>query len=706
MFYESQVFKNYIERLNKKIAEWKNPPQSPFNKGGRGGFKLAIYGAGEHTDMILKRASWDGFAPYCIIDRSVLRQKEGFCGYNVIPPDEIKKMSLRTPSPVIARLSETAEAISAILISSFTYQEEIYSELVGMGLKGIEIIRLYTDEDILKSIKERYACHEEAQSSKLKAQRFFLSAFSLQPSAFNVLLIHPPFALGNQRHKKILPMNMLYLSAYVMDKFPDVNVEILDGQIKNLCLEDMYERIIEKKWDIIGIGYWTAQAPIAFKLSEFIKKNSDALLIHGGVYPTVCPEDAVNYCDYTVMYEGEETFSEIVKIAMKNPPESPFNKGGLRGINGIAYKENGSIKINPPRNYIKDLDSIPFPRWELVGNIKQYNSPMHVTGGLRLPLIGSRGCPYTCTFCSSPLMWERKVRWRKPEKIADEMEEAIKKLNINQFHFWDDNLMMKKGHIIELCNEIIKRGLKVNWCGLTRASHVIKHKDTLPLMKEAGCVGMEIGIESFTEDSTELVRKGEGIGEMAEASMELERAGIAPLYTHMLFNPGETINGYYQKQLFLNEVNSKNTAFLADSRLGQASTPHRKTDFEKEAKNLGEVFASDLSHYIHQRINFIPNSLLNDVPVKVNGNRGSPIKFLEVALQAIFDWTEDMIDNYVQTANILWDRIDGKKNVKELAGEIKSKLNLSNYHSKMFVSLSIVGLAREGAIRSKNGSKS
>ena len=699
MFYESEVFKNYISRLNKKITEWKSHK----------GFKLAIYGAGEHTEMILKNASWDGFAADCIIDRSVLRQKDGFCGFKVVSPDEIKKMSLREKrSNLVSSLrTGSGEAISTILISSFTYQEEIYSELLNMNLNGIDIIRLYTDEDILKSIKERYACQkteDRSQEAGVRRQesgdRSQNSTFVIRHSSFDILLIHPPFALGNQRHKKILPMNLLYLSAYVMDKFPDVNVEIMDGQIKNLCLDEMYQRIMEKRWDIIGIGYWTAQAPIAFKLSEFIRNNTNALLIHGGVHPTVCPEDSINYCDYVVLYEGEEIFCEIVKIVKENPPLSPFNKGGLRGIKGISYKENGNLKITPPRSYIKDLDSIPFPRWELAGDIKQYNSPMHVTGGLRLPIIGSRGCPYTCTFCSSPLMWDRKVRWRKPVKIVDEMEEAIKKFNINQFHFWDDNLMMKRSHIIELCNEIIRRGLKVNWCGLTRASHVTKHKDALPLMKEAGCVGMEIGIESFTEDSTELVRKGEGTGEMTEASMELERAGIAPLYTHMFFNPGETITGYYQKQVFLNEVNSKNTAFLADSRLGQASTPHRKTDFEREAKDLGEVFIDDLSNYIHQRINFIPHSLLNDIPVKVNGNRGSPIKFLEVALQAIFDWTEDMIDKYVKTTNLLWERIDGEKSVSELAGEIKNVLNLSDYHSKMFVSLSIVGLAREGAIRS------
>src|SRR3989338_6409595 len=320
MFYESQVFKNYIERLNKKIAEWKSH-----------NIKLAIYGAGEHTDMILKNASWNGFAADCMIDRSVLRQKDGFCGFKVIPPAEIKKMSLRAPSPVIARLSETAEAISdnslragsgeaisTILISSFTYQEEIYSELLNMNLSDVDIIRLYTDEDILKSIKERYACKEpEVRSQKpevRKKAQFSTSTSTSTLSSTSILLIHPPFALGNQRHKKILPMNMLYLSAYVMDKFPDVNVEILDGQIKNMCLDDMYQRIMEKRWDIIGIGYWTAQSPIAFKLSEFIKNNTNALLIHGGVHPTVCPEDAVNYCDYAVMYEGEETFYEIVKM--------------------------------------------------------------------------------------------------------------------------------------------------------------------------------------------------------------------------------------------------------------------------------------------------------------------------------------------------------------------------------------------------------
>jgi magnesium-protoporphyrin IX monomethyl ester (oxidative) cyclase len=720
MFYESDTFKNYIARLNKKIAEWKNPSYSSlikgvrglstFSKGGRGGFKLAIYGAGEHTEMILKNALWEGLEIACIIDRSALRRKNGFHGFKVISPDEIKSPS----APLLQRERDThpvdrSVAFDAILISSFTYQEEIYSELIAMNLHGIDIIRLYTDDDILKSIKERYAFHDrsEVRSQKIKVRiknpkpRGTQAKLGSSNLKTHILLIHPPFPISNHRHKKVLPINLLYLSAYIMEKIPDVDIEIMDGQVEDLCMNEMCKRIMKKRWDIIGIGYWTAQAPVAFKLSEFIRNNTNTLLIHGGVHPTICPEDSIYYCDYVVMYEGEETFCEIVK-GIKNSSSRSSRLISLNSLNGIAYREKGKVKINPSRDYIEDLDKIPFPKWELAGDMKMYDSPMHVTGGLRLPIIGSRGCPYTCTFCSSPLIWNRRVRWRRPERIVDEMEEAIKRFNINQFHFWDDNLMMKRGHIVNLCNEIIKRRLNVRWCGLTRSSHVNKHKDILPLMKEAGCIGIEIGIESFTEYSTELTRKGEGIEEMAEASRNLEEAGIAPLYTHMLFNPGETITGYYEKQVFLSRVNSKNTAFLADSRLGQASTPHRKTEFERDAETLGEVFIEDPSHCIHQRVNFIPNSLLYDVPVKIKDNRGSPIRFLEVILQAIFDWTEDMIDNYIKTADLVWDRVDGKKTVRELADEIEGLLELSDYHSKMFVSLAIVGLARDGVIRSKD----
>lgn len=659
------VFKNYVCRLQDKVRSWP-------------GEKVILYGAGEHSRMVLKEVNWEKTEFIGFMDRSERKQSEGFLGYPVYPPEGIAR-----------------SGATKIIISSFPFQEEIYKYLSGMELPGIEVVRLYTEEDKLTFIKERYAyCPKDNEVRPELIERVGKDLISGGKNRSpRILLIQVPFPFGNHRHKKILPMNLLYLAGYTLEKNPHAVIRILDGQIHDMSLNEMKLLATKDPWDIIGIGYWTGQAPVAFELSELIKEKTESLLVHGGVHPTLCPEEAAKYCDLMVLNEGEETFFEIVR-------QYP-NREKILSIPGTAYNGENGLKFNPPRPPVKALDDFPFPAFHLIPDLKIYNAPMHVTGGLRVPLIGSRGCPYSCTFCSSPLIWNKKVRWRNPVKIVDEMEKVVDSHGITQFHFWDDNVMMKRDHMKQLCEEILRRGLKVNWCGLTRASHIIKYKEILPMMKKSGCVGIEIGIESFTEDSTDLILKGEGVQEMKDASRYMEEAGIAPLYTHMLFNPGENIKGYTEKQVFLDEVNQKNTAFLADSRLGQASTPHRKTQFEMEAKEQGEVFLKDHSTYVHHRINFIPNSLLDDVPAKNGKGRESPFEFLEIILQAIFDWDENMIDQYIEASKILWEKIDGNKSVRLLCEEIKKDMDLDDYRSKLFVCLSIVGLAREGNIKSE-----
>ncbi len=665
---KEDVFANYIQRLEEKIYLWQ-------------GEKILLHGAGEHSRGVLERVQWGNAKFLGFSDRSERSQAEGFLGYPVISPERI-----------------VDSGATKVVISSFCFQEEIFSELTGMNLPGVEIVKLYTERDLLTFIKQRYAhC---PKNGNIRPEVIEDLGQAITPTgngrSLKVLLIHPPFDMGNHRHKKILPMNLLYLAGYALKEYPNTAIRILDGQIHDLSMGEMKEIISRESWDIIGMGYWTGQAATVFELSKFILEETKSLLVHGGVHPTLCPEETVEYSHLTLMNEGEETFSEIIGLF-------PDREAILK-LPGIAFRDDSGLKVNPPKPPMEDLDRIPFPAFHLIPDLTIYDPPMHVTGGLRVPLIGSRGCPYTCTFCASPVMWNRKVRWRKPEKIVEEMETVVREHGITQFHFWDDNLLMRGEHIRRISEEILRKGLKIHWCGLSRASHVINNKDVLPIMKEAGCVGIEVGIESFSEDSTQLVEKGEGVKEMREASLFLEKAGIAPLYTHMLFNPGEDIKGYAEKQKFLDEVNSKNTAFLADSRLGQASTPHRKTAFEKQAGELGEVFLDDHSTYIHHRVNFLPNSLLEDIPVKTGEPRESPFKFLEIILQAIFDWDEDMIDQYVMVYHRLWEKMDGARNVRLLSEEIKEELSLDDYRSKIFVCLAIVGLARAGSVRSLQNS--
>lgn len=664
MFEQEEIFLNCISRLKKIIDNWN-------------GEKVLLYGAGEHSNAVLKKVSWNTSIFLGFLDRSKKKQQERFFGFHVYAPEKIKETGA-----------------TKIIISSFSYQEEIYRNLQKIGLEGVEFIKIYNYHDLVAFVKKRYAfcpTKKKVKEGLSQEKDKYILPFNREGSP-KILLIHPPFPISNHRHKKILPMNLLYLAGYIRKENPNAIVRIFDGQIQNFSVQDMELLIKKESWDIIGIGYWTAQEPVVSRLSRFIKNETDSFLVHGGVHPTLCPEEAALLCDIVVMNEGEKTFSQII--------QSFPDKNSIYKISGTAYQNGHGLTKNLPRPLIQDLDSLPLPAFDLIPDMKLYDSPMHVTGGLRVPLIGSRGCPYTCTFCSSPIIWDRKVRWRSPINIVDEMEKVISLYGITQFHFWDDNIMLDRDHMEELSNEIIKRSLKINWCGLTRASLVIKGKELLPLMKKAGCVGIEIGIESFSDESTELVRKGEGVKEMRDASCFMEEAGIAPLYTHMFFNPGENIRGYIEKQKFIDEVADKNTAYLADSQLGQASTPHRKTLFEKEANKLGEVFLKDHSTYVHQRINFIPHSLLNDVPVKTREEQENPLNFLEIILQAIFDWNEKMIDQYIDINQDVWGKIDGQKSVRRLCEEIEKERKLDNYTSKMFTCLSIVGLAREGSIRS------
>ena len=190
------------------------------------------------------------------------------------------------------------------------------------------------------------------------------------------------------------------------------------------------------------------------------------------------PEEALNHADVIVCHEGEETMAELMDKVKKGKD--------FHGLKGIIYNSNGNLRINEPRPFIKDLDSIPFPDWELLEHMERYDTPMHIVGGQRMPIFGSRGCPYNCTFCSSPKIWKRRVRWRKADQVALEMKTIKEKYGIKSVHFWDDNLMMKPSFMEKLCQEIITLGLDMNWVGLTRASHIAKHSELLRLMKQAG----------------------------------------------------------------------------------------------------------------------------------------------------------------------------------------------------------------------------
>ncbi len=322
-------------------------------------------------------------------------------------------------------------------------------------------------------------------------------------------------------------------------------------------------------------------------------------------------------------------------------------------------------------------------------DLRHYTTNLHVIGSRRVPIIGSRGCPYNCSYCVSPKLWHRKVRWRSPSNIADEMEYVIKTTGINQFHFWDDNLFLRKDHLVALAEEILKRDLQVKWLGLTRASHIVMQKDILPLLSRAGLIGMEIGIESANPDAYNIVGKNETLDNLIEACELQKSNGMFPMYTYMSYLPGDTIRDAYKQAQFMDRLLKGLPRYKYfhhlpfDIYIGQCCTPHVGTKLHDEAPSLGMPLGRDEEDFHHSSTCFLPQSLLNDIPIK-NEYRlltDDRVFCVIVSYGTIADYLRYdppflKVKN-VSALNVLLDRycnaIDGKKNLLEIVKSLHNE---------------------------------
>lgn len=523
-----------------------------------------------------------------------------------------------------------------------------------------------------------------------------------------ILLIHPPLPC-NERHKRILPLGLGYLASFLLKNLPGIEIKILDSHVQNLTYSQTMREICKKKWDIIGITYWTAQAPFVYTLSKAIKAQlPDVFLVHGGVHTSLCPEEGVEYADACVLHEGEITFLELIKKLN--------DRKSFKDIEGIAYKEDKKMTRTPNRLMIKDLDTIPFPAWDLLP-MECYTTPLHVVGGKRIPVIGSRGCPYNCSYCVSPLMWMREVRWRSPENVLEELKEIMKKFQICQFHFWDDNFLLNRNYVIGLCEGILKENLNIKWTGLTRASHVEKNKDLIKLLAKAGCIGLEVGIESANPNTFMQIHKEESLAVIEDIAKYQKDAGMYPLFTYMAFNPGETITGYYLQAQFIDKILS-NLGWIEYFHplpfpvyIGQFSTAYPKTQLMDESSQLGISLVDNWDDCFHHNINFIPRSLLDDVPEKtckkltpndylvcVTAAWGGMWNFASHSLPRRDRFREEI--EYMKFLSSFYIRCSGNDALEKIAHDLAEFLNISLKKSLKYCAFSALVLAQMGLIRS------
>ena len=343
------------------------------------------------------------------------------------------------------------------------------------------------------------------------------------------------------------PLGLLYLAGMLRQSgFSDV--DLIDGYLERF--EGICAKIDDMRPDIVGITSYTPGRHKALQIASWIRSRyPKTLIVLGGAHPTIMWRQLLEhypFIDLCGLGEGEMT---MIDIASGKP---------FKDINGVAYLNEGKARVNTPRKYFENLDDIPFPAWDLC-DLDKYpgQSGLHEVRGSyidktqpRVPMVTSRGCTGNCTFCSTWWIW-KGYRHRSGKNVVDEMEMLYKK-GYQHFVLEDDAMTLDRQPVIDMCDEIIKRDLKIAFFATTRVDAM--DEEMASKLKEAGCYEVSLGIESGSPKILKTINKHIDLSQSKNAIKILKEAGIKTTALIMVGNMGETDETINETVKFLQET--------------------------------------------------------------------------------------------------------------------------------------------------------
>jgi radical SAM superfamily enzyme YgiQ (UPF0313 family) len=277
-------------------------------------------------------------------------------------------------------------------------------------------------------------------------------------------------------------------------------------------------------------------------------KYPEKLIIMGGEHVTACADFIIESCsavDICVMGEGEETIIDVVDAYRTGRP--------LAEVTGIVFRDDGKPVRTPRRGRIRAIDEIPEPDWSIVP-IERYIENGVTYGanlGRSIPLLASRGCPFQCTFCSSPQMWTTLWSARKPELVVAEMKKYKTRYNVTNFDFYDLTAIVRKQWIADFCNLLIKEELNVTWQLASGTRSEAIDSEITPLLYKAGCRLVIYAPESGSPDELARIKKKVKLGRMIASMKDAHRAGIETKANMIFGMLGMTWRDVFHSYLFI-----------------------------------------------------------------------------------------------------------------------------------------------------------
>jgi len=322
----------------------------------------------------------------------------------------------------------------------------------------------------------------------------------------------------------LLPAGLCYLHACLMETGFDTVLANFSGWPDT----DIVQQLTTLKPDVVGISQWTHNRHASYDLARLVSRSiPGSTVIMGGGYATFSCDEVLrndSQVDIVVQREGEETLLELAKRLAEGRDWCD--------VRGIAFRRDGKVVVNPPRPPFGDLDRLPFPARYLehsIGVDREMQSEFVLT---------ARGCPSACRFCSSPGFWSRRVRFRSPESIVDEILYIRDRYGLIYFSLRDDTFTSDRMRSIEFCRLLIERKANILWNCQSRVSAI--DEELLVWMKRGGCECIQLGVESGSPRILGMLGKTITPRQVESAAALVKKVGINLSVFLISDVPGET----------------------------------------------------------------------------------------------------------------------------------------------------------------------
>lgn len=328
----------------------------------------------------------------------------------------------------------------------------------------------------------------------------------------------------------------LSIGTYLKQK--GYNVKIIDSYAQGLSWNRTIETIRNERPDIVGSSSYTTDIYGRILLARTIKKiNPSIVTVLGGYHVSLAPEETLRLArdiDYAVIGEGEETFSELVGAL-----ENGKLKKDMHSVKGLAYFHDGEFVTTEPRPLIEDLDELPMPDYSMIPMDKYRSTYFPCPPRQSSSCWFSRGCIEKCSFCSATVLWQHCWRGRSAMNIVNELMILNKKYGKKAFVFTDNDFLFNRKRNLEFIEEMKRSGLKIDFRPLSGVKTLLRNKDLLGDLRKIGLTAIQIGIESYNQDTLNKISKNYEIEQLKEISYYIKKAKIP--YTRVFL-----IVGHYE----------------------------------------------------------------------------------------------------------------------------------------------------------------